>query len=185
MKTRCLPALLVLCLTQIVSAQGENPIRKAKVGDWVNYKMTVAVGDFTVPGRMRMTISAKDEKNATMTLDIDVLNRKESKETKIDLTQAYDPTNLAGLGSGVPDGVKIAKAGDGKETITVGGKKYVCTWTTVKMSGDVGGMKVDGEVKIWMSREIPLAGLVKMDTKMKTDIGVVGLIAEVSDSGSK
>lgn len=184
MKMRILSTALALCFAPLALAQGDNPFRKANVGDWVSYKISAKVGEFAVAGDMKLTISAKDDKNATLRMEVSVSGAKESRETKIDLNQAYDPSNLATLG-GAPPGLKVEKGTEGKETIEVGGKKYETNWATLKMSGNTGDVTISSDTKIWMSKSVPLAGMVKMETNTKANGMVIFMTMEITGSGSK
>src|SRR5262249_54007948 len=90
-------ALLMLLVPAAVIAGDDHPFKKAKIGDWVEYKMTGAVG-----GTTKMTIVAKDDKEVTY--EIAATFSFMGKETtaplqtqKIDLTKNYDPISAANL----------------------------------------------------------------------------------------
>src|SRR5271154_2966431 len=88
-----------------------NPFKKAKVGDWVEYRMTGPSMD----GTTKMTIVAKDDKEVTYEVAAKVsCSGKEMtapvQTMKIDLTKSYDPVSAANANL---KGVKSEKGGEG------------------------------------------------------------------------
>jgi len=178
---RMLALAAVLLFAPVTLAQDakDNPFKKAKVGDYLAYKMTTSVmgKDFDVT--MKQTITAITEKEATLksqasTMGFDL----PAQETKIDLTKPYDPA--AAVNQGKKGKAKFEKISEGKEKITVNGKSYDCNWISGKLSGEAKGLNIASEVKIWFSPAVPMSGLVKME--MKSNIANVKM--ELSESGS-
>jgi hypothetical protein len=191
MPFRLLVAALAVCIAPIAAgAQDDNPFKSAKVGDFATYKLDTKVAGFSVSGSMTQTVTAKDDKEATIKGTGKIsLNGKDmdipSTEQKIDLTKPYDPTKLGG-GGGLPPGTeaKIDKLKDGKEKIKVGGKEFDCTWTTYKMKAKAGGMDIDADLKVWMSKEIPL-GMAKMEMKAEFAGQAMNMTMELTETGNK
>jgi hypothetical protein len=147
------------------SAEPDNPLRNARAGDWVVYK-AVMKGETLM--FQKMTVTAKDDKEATVEVVRTVFGTKLPGETfKVDLSKAYDPA----LQPINPDpnniDLKIEQLDTGKETIKLGDKKYDCTWRKVKLTGSSMGVGINAECKVWVSKDAPMLGLVKLDYKAK------------------
>lgn len=179
-----LSAVLLVSLAPLASAEDmENPFKKAKVGDWTEYKMTTAAMGVNIDGTVKMTVTAKDEKEATLevTGKVKFMGNETPipvQKQKIDLTKAYDPTNAANVPKGTD--AKVEKDGEGKEKIKVGGKEYDTTWTKMKVKTKVANMDFDSDVKVWVSKDVPLSGMVKMEVKSKQ----ADVTMELSGSGN-
>lgn len=94
------------------------------------------------------------------------------------MKQSYDAISAANLKQ---NNVKIDKEGEGTERIKVGGKEYETKWTKLKTTSGAGGVTVISEFKMWFSKQVPLSGLVKMET---TTSGLA-MTLELTGSGSK
>ena len=146
-------------------ARGEgnvNPYRNAKVGDWVEYKMTGP----NVEGTTRMTVLSKEDKELTyeITGTFSFMGNTSAapvQRMKIDLTKSYDAVSAANLKA---NDVKIEKLEEGKETLKVAGKEYDTKWTRLRTTASAGGMTIVSNYKMWFCDEVPLSGLVRMDT---------------------
>lgn len=182
MKVRLLALVLAAAVPLTArAADEENPYKKVKVGDYATYKMTTKLGDATLEGTSTQTVTAKDEKEATVKMTIKVGGMEQAIEQKIDLTKPYDPTK-----TGLPPGadVKVEKLKDGKEKIKAGGKEYECKWETYKVSGSAMGVEISGEVKVWQSKDMPLQ-LVKMESTATVAGMKVESTMELTESGHK
>ena len=158
MTTRKLGILagLAIVLSAWTLAAQEGPA-KAKVGDWTSMKMSVKGLEIT----MKQTIIAKDDTTATLKMEQSFGGKDlPPQEQKISLSQLGDPTKLASKA----DAAKVEKLKSGKETLTIKGNKVNCEWIEVKTSANAGGNAFTTIAKIWTSREIPLYGLVKMES---------------------
>lgn len=183
MRTRLLAALCLLAIVPIVSAADEeNPYKKTKVGDYATYKLTTKVAGMNLEGTLTQTCTAKSDKEATIKVTGSVNGMEiPEQEQKIDLTKPYDPTKAA-----VPAGTeaKVEKLKDGKEKVKVGGKEYETNWESYKVKAKANDMEVEAEVKVWMSKDVPML-VVKLEATtevagMKIEVGM-----ELSESGSK
>src|SRR5262245_15405096 len=177
-------ALVPLVLAQEKPEKDDNPFRKAKVGDWVEYKMTTSFGGNNIEGKVKMTVTEKTDKEATIKTTAAVNGMDvPGQETKIDLSKAYDPSGGANLPKG--SDVKTEKEDDGKEKIKIGDKEYDCTWTKNKVTGKANGVEIEGEVKVWIAKDAPLSGMVKMENSSKVMGNVIMMTMEYVGSGSK
>ncbi len=159
MKTRKLGILagVVVALATWTSHAQEDPA-KAQVGDWTSMKMAGPAFEMT----LKQTLTAKDDTTATIKMEQKFGGKDlPPQEQKVPLSQLADPTKLAGKA----DQTKVEKLKSGKETLTVKGKKMECEWTEYKTTVDAGGKSFTSSVKVWVSREIPLYGLAKLETE--------------------
>lgn len=162
-------AFLLLASTLLLQAADnnvENPFKNANVGDWVEYESAVALPNgqkMTVS--MKQTVAAKTAKEVTLKVSVSLPGANPTTSTvKLPLDQPFDPTKTTMPGG---SGGKSEKVGEGKEAITVRGKRFECTWVEMKTAVPVQGRTVESVAKIWLSPEVPLGGLVKMQAKMQ------------------
>jgi hypothetical protein len=163
----------------VYGADDENPFRKAKVGDWAEYKMTGP----NVAGATRMVITAKSDQEVTyeVTSKFTAFGQETVgpvQTIKVDLTKPYDAISAANLQQ---NNTKSEKIGEGTEKIKVGGKEVETKWTKMKYTTTVNGMMIVSEYQMWLSKEVPVTGMVKMETSTLGTATKVELVA----SGSK
>lgn len=172
---------LVVCLAPAVRAQEvENPYKKAKVGDWVEYKMTAAGQEV----KTKMEVTAKSDKEVTVKTTATIGGRElPGQEMKIDLTKPYDPATPPNLPKEIE--AKIEKVKDGKEKIKVGGKEYETTFQQLKVTAKVMGNEIASDTTIWRSKDVPLDGMVKMEGTTKIMGMEIKSVMELVGSGSK
>jgi hypothetical protein len=118
---------LVLCLlTQVQAADVEHPLKKAKVGDWVEYKHAPD-GDINT----RMTVTKKGDKEVTYEVRGSFMSGGREvvlsigTNISVDITKKFEPlwaNNLIVNGD-------IEKLDEGQVIITVSGKEYDTKWT--------------------------------------------------------
>lgn len=150
--------VIILAGTGWTCAQ-DNPFKSAKVGDWVEYSLSAAGQNMTV----KQTVKEKSETSVTMTTETSAPNLPNpiKQDMKVDLTKPYDPTKPP---AEMKD-AKVEKLGEGNEKITVGGKTYDCKWIKSKAVVETMGFKVESESKVWISKDVPLTGMVKLEAK--------------------
>ena len=177
----CLLGLIGCFVPALLGADEENPLKKAKVGDWVEYKMT---GTNNVAGKTKMVVIAKDDKEVTyeITGTFSFMGKETvapvQKQT-VDLTKPYDPAVAAANLKAT--NTKIEKTGEGKEKLKVGEKEFDTKWTKLKSTTTVNNITIVSEYQMWFAANVPLSGLVRLDTTapgVKTKLELVG-------SGSK
>jgi len=185
---RLTSAALVLALLSPAGADEkdrENPFKKAKVGEWVEYKTSTAVGDNKAEGTARVFVAAKNDKEALLR-SVGRVGGKEvaAPDQKIDLSKPFDPFAAVNLPKGAD--VRITKAGEGKEKVKAGGKEYDCVWQKVTILGRAEGADFNGEATIWTSADAPLTGMVKMEMSGKVALNTpFKMTMELMDSGGK
>jgi hypothetical protein len=181
MATKRLVAFLLLAITaNVIIAQSataqENiePLRKAKVGDYVVFKLTGG----GVKGTMRQEVTAVTDKSVTIksTSTTNGITLPASEQT-IPLAPKVDPAVEAKN----REANKIVDTGNGEETLTIGGKGYKCQWRSNSTTTMQGGTKIVSEAKVWISADAPVYGLVKTETKVFGQTTVMEMI----EAGSK
>lgn len=167
--------VLLVCLVPAArGADEENPLKKSKVGDWAEYRMTGPNMD----GKTRMTITAKDEKELTYEVTGKVsFGGKEMvmpvQTKKIDLTKPYDAISAANLAH---TGTTLETVGKGTSKLKLAGKEYETNWVKMKSSTTVNDMTIVSEYQMWFSPSIPVSGLARMDTSTSGLVTKVELI---------
>ncbi len=173
-------ALVLFIVPASRAADDENPFKKVKVGEWADYKMVTTVMGNNITGKVRMKITAKDDANATleitgkatlMGMELDVPAQKQT----IELGKPFDPTSNPSFPKGTD--VKTERSGKETEKIKVNGKEYDASWIKSKWSAN----NVPYEVKVWLSKDAPLSGMVKMEMTSTA----INMTMELTGSGSK
>jgi hypothetical protein len=161
-------------LTTQAEEKIENPYQQAKIGDWILYKMT-AKG--LQDSETKQTVVEKDDKKIVIEMVV-TIGGKDQPPTKLtfDFTEKKDP---------VPpkkgNEPQITELGSGTETLKIGDKKYNCTWKKIKIVVKAGDQEVVTETKTWLSKDVPLGGQVRKESKSKLFENVMELV----DFGSK
>jgi plastocyanin len=137
-------------------AKVENPYRDAKVGDWIEWKTNDVV--------MRHTVTARTEAKLTLRIDQTVGGKKGPPlEQAIDLKGPYPP--VAKKDPEDETKTVVEKLGSGKETLTIGGKKYDCEWTKNKTTITFkGGTEFVSVSTVWHCKDVPLGGAVRTES---------------------
>jgi hypothetical protein len=177
-----LSATMLVCLMAVVHAaepeKTENPWKIYKVGDWVSYKNTGAGFE----GTTKMTITAKDDKEVTYKIEATFTAAGKKmvapvQTQKIDLTKPYDAIAARNMKA---KGVTIETVGEGKEKLKIGDKEYDTTWKKLKATSKIMDIEMVSEYKMWFCKDVPLGGLVRMDT----EVGAITSKLEITGSGS-
>jgi len=170
-------ALTTFVVGGLCAAEMENPYKKAKVGDWVTYTSTTVMAG--MPQKqivtVKQTVKAKTEKEVTLLIESEMMGQKTQTESTISLVQPYDPVK-----AGVRPGMDVQKVAEGKESVTVAGKKYACTWYQIKMTMKQGGGNISGLTKTWVSTDVPLGGMVKSESDMEINMGGQAMKTQVT-----
>jgi hypothetical protein len=152
----------------------DNPFKNAKLGDWVDYKM---IGP-DIGGTTKMTIVAKDDKEViyeiASTFSFMGKEMKAPLQTiKVDLTKDYDAISAANLKR---TGTTIEKVGEGAEKIKFGEKQLETRWHKLKCTTVVNDFTIVSEFKMWFCKEVPVSGLVRMETTVGASITNLELV---------
>jgi hypothetical protein len=187
--SRRLFAALAVCLAPLaVRAADEHPYKNVKVGDFATYKIDTKIAGIPVSGVMTRTVTAKSDKEATVKSATKLSFNGVEKELtvpdeKIPLDKPYDPSNLGEAG-GVAAGSESKVEKQGKEKIKVAGKEYEAAWTAYKLKAKTMGQDIDADLKVWMSRDIPM-GVARMELKAVIAKQELALTMELIETGTK
>ena len=182
MTARLCAALIGLAAAADAAADEENPFRRAKVGDFATYKLTTT-GLAASDGTATRTVTAKDDKEVVIRTVVKAGGKDQPPvpDEKVDLSRPYNPLILPVVG-GAP--VKLEKVKEGAEKVKAGGREYDTRWTTYKVTGQLNGLDVTGEVKVWLSKDIPLA-LVKLHATAEVAGKKLETVHELVETGGK
>lgn len=148
---------------QVKDTTNDNPLKKAKVGDYVRLRMTTETMGSRIQMEMKQTVIAKDDVSVTLRTETTASGIKmPPQDVKIRLDQPYEPYK-----QGFTDAL-VTKMGEGKETLNVGGKSYNCKWIKVKVVS-VKPTPIEATTTVWSSSEVPVTGVVKMVTNSTTN----------------
>lgn len=160
---RWLVALVILL--SVAAMASDNPYKTAKVGEWIEFAMTTSVMSQNMQMKTKQTVIARDATSVTIKTETWMGGQQlPSSEQKILLDKPFEPYNQDAK---LTDAV-VTPMGTGNETLTVGGKAYACQWAKVHIVATK-PMPMDSITKVWSCKDVPMSGVVKMqtDTTMK------------------
>jgi len=161
-----LGALVLPVLSWMALGPGDNPLKNASVGEWIEYVMRTGAMGQSMEMKVKQTVVAKDATSVTLRSESTMMGKKmPPQDTKIPLNTPYEPYK-----QGMPAGVTVTPLGSGSETITVGGKPYACTWTKVKIVM-TSPQAMEGTTKVWTCPSVPVTSVVKMETDSTINAG--------------
>jgi hypothetical protein len=167
-------AFLVLAPVLAAPPETDNLYRSAKVGDWVEYT-------YSGPPKFvsRQTVTARTADKLTLKTEQIVEGKAgETTETVIDLTGPYPPAATDPRSAYT---TKTELLETSKETRKVQGRSVECEVakqrTTFKPIGK--GKESVAVLKYWKSNDVPLGGLVRMET----DVGSTKMVTELTAWG--
>lgn len=181
MLIRTLGVVLALIVAPVTVFGDENPYKAAEKGQWASYKMTMKIAGQELAGSVKQTVVDKSDKEVTIEAVASIFGQEQSQKHTIDLTKPYDPLSTTQLPPGAD--AKVEKADSGKEAIEVAGKKHDTEWTRYKLKLSLMGQDIEGETKVWLSKDIPLGGMAKMIMKMSVMGQEMEMAMELEKSG--
>ena len=157
-------------LLQELQFRNDNPYTKAKVGDWAEYTMTTELNSVNIKGSQRKEVLKKTDTEVTLELTIQMnmagLNGNAAKIMQpmkntivIPLDKKFTP------GKPETQDMEVKELGTGNETVTVTGKSLECKWVETEWSSTK-QQAMKGKTKVWMSKDIPLDGIVKITSEL-------------------
>ena len=163
----------------------DHPLKAAMVGDYAAYALTQKVGNFEVKGTVTNTVKTVTAKEVTLEITGQVNGIPVPPQTqKIDLTKPFDPATAGIVKNAGKADVKVEKQDEGKETVTLAGKAYETTWTTLKVTTKTPAGDVAMDVKAWVGKDVPL-GLGKMEMSSTVAGMAMKMQLELAETGSK
>ena len=164
LKSCAVVALVALLLPHPARAV-DNPLKSARVGEWVEFVTTSSSKGASMEMKMKQTVVAKDDTSVTLRTVTTMMGKEQPpQDLKIMLDKPYRP-----YAQGLPDAM-VTNLGDGNETITVGGKSYSCHWAKVRIVATKPAA-IESTTKVWSSKDVPVNGLVKMETESVMTVG--------------
>lgn len=150
---------IVLCLVTAVLAQAEDkhPYASAQVGDWIEYKTSTKMSGMSMDQNMKQTVIKKTETEVTIEILMAINGQEMKQPMVIKLNEKYEPFKQEGNAS-------VKELGSGSEKISTNGKSYDTNWKEVELTATQEGQVVKTKSKVWSCLEVPLGGLVKMET---------------------
>jgi len=183
---RVLPAVALLVGIAAGAAEPEeHPLRNARVGEYVTYRITQVTGDLKSGATVKVVVVARDAAIVTLkeiaTIDATggLPPSTSAEERKVDLTKPYPPPFLPG-GALVKD-QKVERVRSGKEKVKAGGKDYDTEWEEYRVTMKVDGSDQTMSVKVWRSKAVPLDGMVKMGLRN----GSLETVMELVEAGKE
>ncbi len=163
LRTVAVIAALVLVASVSFAAEGDNPFKAAKVGDWVSYSTTSKMAGMEMQMEMKQTVTKKTEEEATIEVNTKVHGQDIKNSFTVKLNEKYDPRKMQVSGAEV----EVKELGSGEEEIDVNGKKLKTKWSQYETTGKANGQPFNSKGKSWTSTEVPLGGMVKTESELK------------------
>lgn len=187
MKYRLIGVLALAVGAVALAADEPNPYAKAKVGDYATYKTTTKLAGITVEGTLTQTVTAINDKEATIAVTGKVNNQEipAPVEFKIDLTKPFDPTKSSGaLPPGVEMQVEKLNEKEKIEKVTVGGKAHDARVDTYKMKVKAGGSEFESRLRAWIVKDLPVP-MAKMDLAADVEMQRFEVLMELQETGNR
>lgn len=131
-----------------------NVLKDAEVGEWLEYAVRTDATPQAAEMKARQTVTAKDAHWVTLKTTGDL----GTHDLKISLGMPYLPYMPVGETDATSTKLK-----EGKETITVRGKPYACSWVQVKVLATK-PTPTDCVTKVWTCKDVPVTGVVKLES---------------------
>lgn len=163
LRTVAVTAALLLVASVSFAAEGENPFKNAKVGDWVSYTTTSKMAGMEMQMEMKQTVSKKTDEEATIDVSTKVHGQDIKSSFTVKLNEKYDPRKMQMAGAEV----EVKELGTGEEELDINGKKIKTKWAQYETTGKANGQPFNSKGKSWVSTEVPLGGMVKSETELK------------------
>jgi hypothetical protein len=175
MAKRFLAVPLVMALFSVfaLAQAGDQPLKRAKVGDYAVFKSSGQ--GFQMIMKNEVVGVKGNEVTIKYTSTVNGMDLPAS-EQKFDVSTKYNPADAQ-----KNKDLKVVETGSGKETLKIDGKEYQCEWRTNSVTGSVNGIAVDTQSKWWVSKDAPVHGLVKTETRVMGQV----LTMELIEAGSK
>jgi hypothetical protein len=159
-------AVLGFLLIAMMGWAIDNPLKDAKVGEWLQFASHTEVMGQKRDTKMKLTVVAKDAVSVTLRTVMDMGMGKETppQDVKFMLDKPYEPVK-----TGSSDAV-VTQLGEGYETLVVGGKSYACHWIKVK-TVETKPLALESISTVWGCKDVPVNHMVKMESEATTTRG--------------
>jgi len=165
-KRWCMSVCILVLATSAIRAEEkkpEHPYKSAKVGDWIEYKITNEKSGRTFSSKFKFFVKEKYENEIVFLRDEFYDGRQMPQgEEKYDLSKPY---RQEGDGESWHYEIKAEK----EEKVTVGGKEYACKMKELTITGSAPDAPPMTR-KVWISKDVPLDGIVKSVTHVGKDV---------------
>ncbi|MCY3024244.1 MAG: hypothetical protein NTW87_35150 [Planctomycetota bacterium] len=159
-------AALLLCFSVAVAGAADaNPLTHASLGDWAAYKIANKAGGFSVEKETKYTVTRKTDAAVTIEIAREVGGQEATTSFTVDLAKKFDPRLLPFADKGE---MTIKELDKGEDTLTVAGKTLKAAWSTFEAAGTHNGRPIALQGKSWLAPDVPLGGLVKLETESAT-----------------
>lgn len=152
----------------------DNPLKNAKIGQFVEYKMVTETMGMKTEMKMKQTVIGKDNVSVTLRNETEAMGQKmPPQEIKIMLDQPYEPYK-----TGLKD-AKVTILNQGDETVIVNGKKYDCHFVKVKVVASSPN-QITAVSTVWSSNEVPVTGIVKMVSESTMNMSGQSMVSKTT-----
>jgi hypothetical protein len=138
----------------------KNVLDDAAVGEWLEYAVRTDAAPKAAEMKARQTVTAKDAHWVTLKTTGDL----GTHDLKISLQMPYQPYMPVGETDATATRLK-----EGRETLTIRGKTYVCQWIQVKVQATKPS-PTDCVTKVWTSKDVPVTGVVKLESESSATV---------------
>ena len=172
--------LAAVLLAPFVRAADDNPLLRAKVGDWAKYSVTVPEQGEIMEQTHK--VIRKTEKGITLETSLKPGNlpAKDRESLPQEVTQGQTtvvtiPFNQASDVSALGKGnVQVKELARGQETLVIAGEKISTQWVESQATYTEQEKPVTATLKVWTSQDVPL-GLVKQEISSPQGKTVIAL----------
>lgn len=158
-----------------LAVQMENPLKKAKIGDWIETK-TITKNNGQISETInRIEIASKDDKTAILFIEkTSEGNKTLGQEIKTLISPFCEEIKGSDL-------VKIIA--EGNEKLTCAGKTFNCHWIKYQYTLNNDGKKTVTTGTVWSSPEAPILNAVKTVVNQKSNSSEKSLTCELKAFG--
>ena len=159
MKPRVLLGVAILGVCVCLPGNAKPAGKKPKVGDWAEYKRTNSIWKESTT--IKQTVTAVGEFNALVKEEI-IGGEKKTPPTEVAVPfeELGHMLRLFVKGKGKS---AFEKSDSGEAELEIMGKKVTCQWTLYKHDVTPGGTAFEQTAKIWVCRQFPMGGVVRME----------------------
>jgi len=157
--------VFTLLLSFAAIAADEHPLKNARAGDWVQYKVTRDIGGKKSEATETQRVTKNDGKIVSFDQENKSAGTRVAGDISLYLDEPCEPEDPSSpLNYVAVKNAKIEILGQGDETLTVNGQEYPCHWVKRKISFETGKELSEYESKVWICKaQVPLFGYVRKE----------------------